>query len=350
MKIDEQIINEYEQIKESLTRFEKRLESLFPQLLNARNQRVHKIESRVKSIESLRLKIQNKAKYTSIYDITDLIGFRIIAFYPSDINNIADIITSEFDIDPINSIDKSSILASNSFGYASIHYIAKFKSNRLLLTEYSEFSNFKIEIQIRSITQHAWSEIQHELEYKNSLNLPSNIIRRFAKLSATLELVDDEFDRLHDDIKKYKTEIETSVQKDNYDFEINEITLQEYLKSDKNILRLTEYFTSKIGIPDGNLVDPFWINNIPEIFNSLGLKSIEELNKKIIQYEELIKSAFEIIFIPYDTIKSWSRDMILFTICLIIPIKELNEETYIKLMEKIHLDPKFEIFEQIRSI
>ncbi len=49
------------------------------------------------------------------------------------------------------------------------------------------------EIQIRSILEHAWAEIEHQIVYKSGVAYPKAVLRRFAALAGSLELLDNEF-------------------------------------------------------------------------------------------------------------------------------------------------------------
>jgi hypothetical protein len=49
------------------------------------------------------------------------------------------------------------------------------------------------EIQVRSILEHAWAEIEHDLVYKTGIEFPQEALRRFAGLAAQLENLDREF-------------------------------------------------------------------------------------------------------------------------------------------------------------
>ena len=68
-------------------------------------------------------------------------------------------------------------------GYASVHYIASLKGSRTSSPEYSRFQNIKFEVQIRSILQHTWAEIEHDLQYKSQESLPRELRRKFARLA-----------------------------------------------------------------------------------------------------------------------------------------------------------------------
>jgi len=238
----------------SFERFEKLLRDLVENLI--KNEGIHvQISSRTKSIQSFKEKMERKEKEGKSYldplnQITDLVGIRIITHYLKDIDKISDLIKNEFEIDETNSLDKSEILDIDQFGYKSVHYIISLSSSRRDLSEWGEFKKFKAEIQVRTILQHAWAEIDHEIRYKNEENIPAEIKRRIYRLMALFELADEEFQNL-----KYSTdEIKGKYLKD--------IT-GGYLKIKLNILSLGSYFLY-------TKQDEKWMkisNNImPEIF------------------------------------------------------------------------------------
>ena len=63
-------------------------------------------------------------------------------------------------------------------------------------TEWKKFSGIKFEIQIRTVLQHAWSAISHKLEYKTVNDVPKKMRRQLFRISALLEIGDQEFSSL----------------------------------------------------------------------------------------------------------------------------------------------------------
>jgi len=49
------------------------------------------------------------------------------------------------------------------------------------------------EVQIRSLLEHAWAEIEHGVVYKSGAQLPPDLRRRFASLAGVLELLEHDF-------------------------------------------------------------------------------------------------------------------------------------------------------------
>lgn len=55
---------------------------------------------------------------------------------------------------------------------------------------------------MRSILEHAWAEIEHEVVYKSKIQYPDSIKRSFAMLAGVLELLDGQFEILRDQREK----------------------------------------------------------------------------------------------------------------------------------------------------
>jgi ppGpp synthetase/RelA/SpoT-type nucleotidyltranferase len=165
---------------------------------------LNSIEFRVKTEESLTGKLERKGdKYHSLYNITDLVGLRIITFYTDDVNKVAAIVKSFYVIDWDNSVDKRKLHQLDSFGYSSLHYICHLKEGPL--------SDIPFELQIRTALQHVWSAIEHDIGYKSSVKLPPEYIRQFSRLAGLLELADEEFSRLRITMSNYRRHVQALV-------------------------------------------------------------------------------------------------------------------------------------------
>ena len=141
-----------------------------------------------------------------LVEINDFLGIRIICPFIEDLSQVEQIITENFSIQEVER--KGEKNSFREFSYDSIH---------LLIDIEDECENGVIphvrkvcEIQLRTILQEAWAEIEHELIYKANFSLLNEPIKRkLASLNASLTLSDIIFQEIRD----YQKEIESRRQK-----------------------------------------------------------------------------------------------------------------------------------------
>lgn len=196
---------DYEAVAKPLQGFKVSVESLIQTLLEIEGIRVHSVTSRIKSKASVRQKLQHPDKERTLSNLTDLLGVRIITYFQDEVNAVAELVESEFIVDPENSGDKRKLLDPDRFGYLSRHYVLQLSSGRSTLPENRAYKDIKFEVQIRSILQHAWAEIEHDTGYKSESEVPETIRRRFSRLAGLLELADDEFLGIREELTKSAT-------------------------------------------------------------------------------------------------------------------------------------------------
>lgn len=181
--------------------------ALINSLLESHEIPVHSISYRVKNPDRLLEKLLRQGKsYSSLDEISDLLGLRVITYFADDVDRVVDLVSAEFVVDPERSVDKRRAIDPDRFGYASVHQICQLSPERTSLPEYRSFQGLYFEIQIRSILQHAWAEIEHDLGYKTTHTVPGPLRRRFSILASLLELADDEFIRLRNELIAYSRE------------------------------------------------------------------------------------------------------------------------------------------------
>jgi ppGpp synthetase/RelA/SpoT-type nucleotidyltranferase len=154
---------------------------------------VHVVAARAKSLESLRGKLRRKQYSRPSSQLTDLIGVRVITYYRDAVDLIVRRLQQVFEINEKESTDKRLTLGLRNFGYRSVHLIARLKPAQVLTPAHQLLRSRWFEIQVRSILEHAWAEIEHEIVYKSGVQQPDEILRRFAALAGSLELLDNEF-------------------------------------------------------------------------------------------------------------------------------------------------------------
>ena len=187
--------------------------NLLKAALREQNIQLNTFEGRIKTEESLAGKLEKKGyKYKTLYDVTDVVGIRVVTYYTDDVDKVAAIAKQIFDIDWKNSVDKRKHQL-NSFGYLSLHYICYLKEGPL--------RTIPFEIQMRTALQHVWSAIEHDIGYKGAVKLPPEFVRQFSRLAGMLEMADDEFSRLRTTMTDYRRQVQALVKSGHF----NEVSL-----------------------------------------------------------------------------------------------------------------------------
>jgi putative GTP pyrophosphokinase len=165
------------------------------------------VKGRLKSFEALYRKLlircQNGIVIEKPFDvITDIIGMRIVVPFLEDLENVEKTIKENFEI--VETEYKSRELSIREFGYDSIHILIKLPKE--ISDKIKNSDSMKIEVQLRTILQDAWAEVEHELIYKTSIDKVEDTIRRkMIAVNATLSLGDTIFQEIRDyQRKRYK--------------------------------------------------------------------------------------------------------------------------------------------------
>ena len=190
------------------------------------------VQVRAKSIASFGEKILRPGKeyHDPLRELTDLCGARVITQTLSGVAAFGQFVENHFDVDWRESGDKLESLAASEFGYLSRHYIVSFKEGEFpgLVPAHLARPDLKAEVQVRTILQHAWADINHGLSYKNRFQLPRRWRREFARLAAVLEEADRDFEQIKLGLGEYET---------SYDAYYTEAQLREEMEKLAIVLR-----------------------------------------------------------------------------------------------------------------
>jgi hypothetical protein len=152
--------------------------------------------------------------------------------------------------------------------------------DRLILPEYSPYKGLKIEIQIRTILQHAWAQIGHDETYKQTAVLPPKIERDFMLLAGLLEIADNEFNRTSLEIEKYRKEVASKAGNDDLDIPIDSISLREFYEQEFSAIKTV----SPVFGPGDDMVE-----KIIEEMKLCGINKLSDISKVIPKdYKELL--------------------------------------------------------------
>ncbi len=240
------ILQDFKKNRENLEKIEKIASEKINALVKEKKLFVMEVSHRIKEENSLAEKLKRKKnKYNSMYEITDLLGVRIICYLQDTVDAISAAIPQIFDVDEKNSMDKRQLYDDNQFGYLSIHYICSLKKEDADCSNTenkTSLSDIRFEIQIRTVLQHAWAEIEHDLGYKSRFGIPHPIRREFSRIAGLLELADQEFVNLRTQTNNYISEIKQKIAQGNAEeLPLDRITLQEFIQTN---IAFNEYVSS----------------------------------------------------------------------------------------------------------
>lgn len=185
-----------------------RLEELLKQAISISSAITFK--SRVKNFKSYYRKLLRNINLIDIEKeelpvITDILGIRIICPFLQDLRLVENCLKECFSIVEVER--KGADRTFREFGYESTHILLEIPSE--LFKEFNLPKKLLFEIQIRTILQDAWAEVEHELVYKSEFSpfdLP--LKRKLASINASLSLADIIFQEIRDYQNKLNTELD----------------------------------------------------------------------------------------------------------------------------------------------
>ncbi|MDR0601709.1 MAG: tetratricopeptide repeat protein, partial [Treponema sp.] len=125
--------------------------------------------------------------------IADLIGIRIICPFIEDLDTAEEAVKRHFEV--LECERKGSDYSFKEFGYESTHLLIKIPPD--IVEKTGPLDCDSAELQIRTILQDAWAEVEHELVYKAEFTPFDDALRRkLAAVNASLSLADTIFQEI----------------------------------------------------------------------------------------------------------------------------------------------------------
>lgn len=261
------ILEEYRQAKPACEEAAVKIKASLEKVFSKSGLIVAAIESRVKTEGSLAGKLELKgSKYASLADITDIVGVRVITFYIDDVDKVASALERLFKVDWENSVDKRKVHEIDSFGYMSLHYICSMDG-----------FPYRFEIQMRTVLQHAWANMNHDTGYKSGVEIPLEYRRSLSRLAGLLELADEQFSEIRADLADYRRRIQALVASGN----LSEVPLDgDSFRSFLNT-RPFDPLNRRIASMNQAEIQDVSLMNYLEVFKMLQCKTLGDLDKII---------------------------------------------------------------------
>jgi putative GTP pyrophosphokinase len=168
------------------------------------------IKGRVKSFDSwyakrLRLLRAARLSGTEPIPIADIAALRVVCPFLGDLTMAESAICASFKVLDVDR--KGAERSFREFGYESIHLLVELPED--LRADALGFDIPAFEVQLRTILQEAWAEVEHELVYKAEFTpFDEPMKRKLAALNANLSLSDIIFQEILDYQRRLNSELE----------------------------------------------------------------------------------------------------------------------------------------------
>lgn len=241
-------------------------------------------EPRTKEENSLLGKAFHRGKaYADPYrDIEDKVGVRFVVLLAADIGKISKIVEASphwtWSLDKDFEADRES--RPLEFSYQSKHYVVKVAGDLNVFGTVVR-AGTPCELQIRTLLQHAHSELTHDNIYKRdpSTEVSKKIERTVAKSMALIEAVDDFFSQVLNDLEQANQEERAS------------------------LLVMTELYKHFVGKTP--LVDKTNALVLSAFRSELGLDLRDQINNLLIKYQFIIERIAERYDSQYTFRQPW---------------------------------------------
>ena len=178
------------------------------------------VNGRAKSVSSFAAKaarsVDGAPSFTDpLREITDQVGVRVITYVLSDVQAVADLLADQMVIHDDRDMGEETA-SEGRFGYASRHLLVGLDEMRTRLSVPGVLRGRLLQVQIRTVLQHAWAEFEHDIRYKGTIpdeHLP-DFDRRFTLAAGLLELADREFSTIRDRLRTGVTGPEPAAEDD----------------------------------------------------------------------------------------------------------------------------------------
>jgi len=210
--IEKEFLNDYYKLHPFLNLFAEHVQIVidtYTELLPSKEHLQIAYSPRIKDDDSIINKAFYRKKYScQLKDITDKVGIRYVLLSTEDVKFISEKITeNNLSWDLIPSCTKKYLEDifnnPNIFDYQSNHFIVKPKPDFFVDSDVN-IDYITCEIQIRTILQHAYSEVSHDSVYKGRFSHDRELIRILSRSMALIESTDDNFEIVYDKMNDKK--------------------------------------------------------------------------------------------------------------------------------------------------
>ncbi|CAN5765951.1 hypothetical protein BH09MYX1_BH09MYX1_31760 [soil metagenome] len=248
--------------------------------LSAENLKIHSVTARTKARPSLEKKLARPDRsYAALWDVTDLVGLRVVTYFEDDVDRVGTLIERLLPVALEHSIDKRKVSDPSAFGYRSLHYVCRFGAASELPHEAC------FEIQVRTVLEHAWAEIEHDLGYKSPEVVPLPVRRRLHRIASLLELADEEFVGIRTSLDAYASSLPRRMEEEADSVPFDRLSLGS-LVSGSAVSEADRAIAALVHCELGKEV--FFPDYLLKLLAAAGLRTIGEARRALVAHESAL--------------------------------------------------------------
>lgn len=278
----QEIVDEYRKRRDDYAALGDLVHRKLQDIADEEGAQIFAIEHRVKEERSLRDKLERYGdRFHELTDLKDIFGARVITFYQDTVTRLGKRLAEVFEVDWDLSSNKGDLLDENAFGYQSLHYVCRLPQDAGYP---EELTDLRFEIQIRTMMQHAWAAINHDIGYKSSVGVPRNIARGFYRVAGLLEIADEEFLRFRDSMSTYSSEVRRHIaDNEAHDVAINAFSLREFMRHNVQM----QAFLRKLAAVSGSRIVPVHPDEYADLLPILNVTTLGGLQALLERNQDL---------------------------------------------------------------
>lgn len=174
------------------------LDTVFPDSNFIQMRPQHRCKNEDSYVKKVLYRSKNNNYPEPLVDVEDKVATRVVLLTTDNVKKFVSLLTTCEHWDNKISKDTNEISLSNPnlFDYQSVHIVVWPKKN----PEQIDKRFLTCEIQVRTLLQHAYAEVTHDLVYKGAQQNDGAIKRQLSKCMALMETTDDMFCNIFDKI------------------------------------------------------------------------------------------------------------------------------------------------------
>lgn len=201
------------------------------------------------------------------------------------VSELGELIRREFAVDAESS-DPREARHANPITHGYVHYLVSLDQRRLELTEWARFAGLKARIEIKTLLQDVWEDIELELPFYDADSYPTEVRDLLIRSAAGLAAVDELLTDAEEAIKRLYAGYEAAIEAGELQIGVNGVSLLAYVLTSELVGSLTDLGVD-VGFEPYPEYEPGWQSIEPGILWLLRRDDVHTLS----ELEEFLKQA-----------------------------------------------------------